>query len=259
MKRISLIAAACVCVSAVQALAAPHGTWPDQARARPMPRPAWVLVVPAMRLDDGSIKVWSRADDWPQEWVVPKATSSGLRTVAISGDSEDQKLILPQELDNMRMDSLRRMAGKYGAEAVAVAVVDVSGNVAVAAWARGSEATWDEASGEGDPRGAALRLVDGLFGGDTERPATETDDAAVASPFDGRVYVVGERQDPSGGPMEYRIEIPDGEADVLRNAVDLTVTRTGGGTTDVTVAGGRSLLDVLAELGLETRFGWRSE
>lgn len=239
------LAALALLLHATTAAAAPQGAWPDDARNLPLGRPSWILVVPASRADDGTIRLWDRQDEWLRSWVVPKATPDGIRTVAITGDSEDQKLIRGEQLDNMRVDSLSLLARKYSAEAVAVVVRDSDEDVAVAAWRVGAHATWDEASPTaGDSRATALAVMDGLF----------STDAAPAEPADSTpapaVRVVAERMSSDGIRMEYRLECPQESLAALQGSSSLQITRSGDGTVDVLVLDGREIGDILAEIGL---------
>lgn len=242
------IISAILLLQASSAFAVPQGAWPDEARALPLGRPGWILVVPATRDPDRSIRLWDRQDEWLRSWIVPKTTPGGIRTVAISGDSEDQKLIHGEQLDNMRVDSLRILARKYGAEAVAVVVRDADEEVAVAAWRSGGHATWDEATsdvGSTEPRAAALSVMDSLFG----TPVRTQSVASVATaPL--KVRVVAERLSEDGIRMEYRLEITQDVLADLETSESLQVSRVGEGTADVLVMDGRSINDILAGMGL---------
>lgn len=240
------LAALALLLHATTAAAVPQGAWPDDARNLPLGRPSWILVVPASRADDGTIRLWDRQDEWLRSWVVPKATPDGIRTVAITGDSEDQKLIRGEQLDNMRVDSLRLLAHKYSAEAVAVVVRDSGEDVAVAAWRAGAHATWDEASvGEArDSRGTALAVMDALF----SKAAASAEPAEGATPS--AVRVVAQRMSADGIRMEYRLECPQESLAALQGTSSLQITRSGDGTVDVLVLDGREIGEILAEAGL---------
>ncbi len=240
------LASLALVLHATTAAAIPQGAWPDDARNLPLGRPSWILVVPASRADDGTIRLWDRQDEWLRSWVVPKATPDGIRTVAITGDSEDQKLIRGEQLDNMRVESLHLLARKYSADAVAVVVRDSGEDVAVAAWRAGAHATWDEASpGEGgDSRGTALAVMDTLFS-KTAAPA----ETAASTPT-AAVRVIAERMSADGVRMEYRIECPQDSLAALQGTSSLQITRSGDGTVDVLVLDGREIGDILAEIGL---------
>lgn len=242
--------AALLALQASNALALPQGAWPEEARSLPLGRPGWILVVPATRAADGSIRLWDRQDEWLRSWVVPKATPSGIRTVAISGDSEDQKLIHGEQLDNMRVDSLRILARKYGAEAVAVAVRDDEEEVAVAAWRAGAHATWEEAvseAGSENPRTNALTVIDALFG---EKAANHQAEVGLPDAGHPQVRVVAERLSADGLRMEYRVEIGADQVEALRSSSSVEITRFGEGTADVLVVDGRAIADIISEVGL---------
>lgn len=246
----SLLITAAIALQASCALALPQGAWPNEARDLPLGRPGWILVVPATRTENGSIRLWDRQDDWLRSWVVPRPTPSGIRTVAISGDSEDQKLIHGEQLDNMRVDSLRVLARKYGAEAVAVVVRDAAEEVAVAAWRAGGHATWTEAvsdSGSSDPRVSALAAIDGLFDNQTATPRG-SEPAAESGGMS--VRVVAERISGDGVRMEYRLQIGEDQIETLKLSSSLEVFRFGDGTADVVVLDGRGIADIIAEAGL---------
>jgi hypothetical protein len=245
------IAALALLLHATTAAAVPQGAWPDDARNLPLGRPAWILVVPASRADDGSIRLWDRQDEWLRSWVVPKATPEGIRTVAITGDSEDQKLVHGEQLDDMRIDSLRLLARKYSADAVAVVVRDSAEDVAVAAWRVGAHATWEEAvPGEsGMSRDAALSVIDALFS-DVETKPPEPTEQAEESAYASGVKVVAERISEDGIRMEYRIECPPEKLADIQASSSLEVTRSGDGTVDVLVLDGREISDILKEIGL---------
>jgi hypothetical protein len=240
------IAALALLLHATTAAAVPQGAWPDEARNLPLGRPAWILVVPASRADDGSIRLWDRQDEWLRSWVVPKATPEGIRTVAITGDSEDQKLVHGEQLDDMRIDSLRLLARKYSADAVAVVVRDSAEDVAVAAWRVGAHATWEEASpgAVGDSRGTALTVMDALF----SKAVAPAEPAVGAS--SSAVRVIAERMSEDGVRMEYRLECPQETLAVLQASPSLQITRSGDGTVDLLVLDGREIGDILSEIGI---------
>jgi hypothetical protein len=233
---------------ATYAAAGAQGGWPEDARNLPLGRPPWILVVPAARADDGTIRLWDRQDEWLRSWVVPKATPDGIRTVAITGDSEDQKLVHGEQLDQMRVDSLRLLARKYSAEAVAVVVRNTTKDVAVAAWRSGAHATWEEASPSApeDPRANALAVMDTLFSKEAAE-AGASHDAATEEPT---TRVIAERMSEDGYRMEYRLESPPESLAALQSSSSLRVTGSGEGTVDVLVLDGRDIADILADIGL---------
>jgi hypothetical protein len=238
-------AACMLLVASSAALASPQGVWPEDARSLPMGRPSWVLVVPAVRGGDGRIQLWDRFSPWSREWVVPRPTPSGVRTVSISGDAEDQKLIRSEQLDNMSSETLRLLAGKYGAEAVAVVVEDAGSAVAVAVWKRGGHATWEAADMAGDPRKAALATIDDLFGGADAR------EAPVSSVSDGvpSASILAQRS-LEGGLVEYRITANEEATRLIDASPSLRVSGRDGDTMDVVVVDGRDVEDVMREAGV---------
>jgi hypothetical protein len=106
------------------------------------------------------------------------------------------------------------LAGKYGAPAVAVVVVDASGSTAVAGWSRGHSAVWNAAPPSGSPRATALAGIDAAFAGMSsgsgafaEGYGFEEEPKAASQP---RVAVTGVRDGPMG--EEYRVESGDAAA-----------------------------------------------
>lgn len=248
MKRLTYITA--FLLQSTIAIAAPQGAWPESARDLPLGRPSWVLVVPAIRTDDGDIRLWDRADDWVRSWVVPRPTPSGIRTVAISGDSEDQKLIGGDQLDDMRVAALGTLARKYGAEAVAVVVRDAEQAIAVAAWREGRHATWSLGTPQSDgdeTRMAALTAIDDIFvEAVQDEPYEMLESVAVAT-------VIAERIAPDGAGMEYRIEVASPLAERLASSPSLRISSHGETTTDVIVIDGRPIAEILQELGFNDK------
>lgn len=246
MKR--LLAVLALLLSAPSASAAPEGAWPEEARAISLGRPAWVLVVPAVRDANGGFVLWDRTSPWSRAWTVPKATPSGIRTVAITGDSEDQKLIHAAQIDNMSSESLRMLARKYEADAVAVVVQDQLEAVAVAAWRTGRHATWDTPATTGDPRKVALDTMDTIFSG-----SGTTSSSARAEVRPDGVRILAQRMSADGYRMEYRLEAGQREADAISVSPSLSVKGSGEGTVDVIVLDGRAIEDVIHEVGLDIR------
>jgi hypothetical protein len=238
------LAASLLLFASFPAFASPQGIWPEEARSLPMGRPSWVLVVPAVRGGDGRIQLWDRFSPWSREWVVPRPTPSGVRTVSISGDAEDQKLIRSDQLDNMSSETLRLLAGKYGAEAVAVVVEDADSAVAVAVWKRGGHATWEAADMAGDPRKAALATIDDLFGGADGRETPESSPVGVPS-----ASILAQRG-LEGGLLEYRIRADEEAARLIEASPSLRVSARDGETMDVVVVDGRDVEDVMHEAGV---------
>lgn len=190
-----ILSAAILAATSTFASATPEGYWPSEAQGVSLPKPGWVLVVPAKRQSDGTIIVWDRDIPWMKEWVVPHPTPSGLRTIAIAGDSEDKRLIDGTAIDEMGIDALERLASKYKAPAIAVAVSDEVDAIAVAAWMPGHEASWESVP-ETASRQAALSTIDHLFSGQTQTPGLATDGG-----FD--IAIVGQRMTSVG--IEYKV------------------------------------------------------
>ena len=240
------LSAIALLASAVAASASPQGTWPDASRDLPLGRPTWILVVPAVRDASGSIVLWDRASDWTKAWVVPKATPGGIRTVSISGDSEDQKVIHAEQLDNMSSEALKTLANKYAADAVAVVVRDSASEVAVAAWKRGQHATWEQAPPGADGRIAALSAIDVLFSGSgIDAPSA---DAGAVPDAGGPVSVLAQRYNDDVGSMEYRVRASKTQADALAATGSVRLTGSGDGTVDLVVVDGSPIQDVIASV-----------
>lgn len=248
-------AAVLTILAAVPALASPQGSWPEDMRGYSLPKQNWIMILPATRKADGTVSVWNRADPWNRQWIVPKATPSGTRTVAVNGDSEDMRIVSPEQIDNMSVAALSKLAGKYGASAIAVVVLEEPGQVAVAAWAKGNYATWESAVDEGSPRLDALKTIDEIYAG-TDRNMAVGDSAASKGRDDLRVTIVGQRFDEGAGRMEYRIS---GSADVLDEiAADPSFEVFARNedvppTVDLSVRDGRDVEQVLSEAGVAVR------
>lgn len=211
------------------------------------------MIIPATRLADGTVSVWNRADAWNREWVVPKSTPTGTRTVAVNGDSEDMRIVTAPQIDNMSVSSLSRLAGKYGASAIAVVVAEEGVGVAVAAWAKGNYATWDMAT-EADPerRDAALIALDRIYSG-AEPPEPAKDDATAG---EGAVNILGQRLAEDSGRMEYRIAGDIETLDRIAGSRAFTVTSRNDDvppSIDVIVNDGRDVETVLGEAGIRLR------
>lgn len=226
-----------------------RGSWPDEARGGTFTRPAWVLVVPAKRLGDGGLVLWDRTNPWVREWIVPQPTPSGLRTVAIVGDSEDKRLISNADIDNMQSSALERLARKYNAPAVAVAVSSDSGDAVIAAWAPGRRATWDFAEPEGGKKGLLQRL-DGIFTGRN----SGRDIGQVLAASTPSVRIIAQRQDPADGKMEYRLRPSSPEAEQLI-AGSASLSYNGhpaddGSVIEVKIEDGREIEAILKDAGV---------
>lgn len=197
-----------------------EGAWPQEARGGSLRKPAWVLVIPAKRQSDGNLLVWDRADDWVRQWIVPKATPGGIRTVAIVGDSEDKRLVSASHIDNMQSSALRQIAAKYNAPAIALTVSGDDGQV-VAVWVPGQHATWDYANGNRMDRNAALETMDLLFAGKQSSPEVSSTSGSTNTV---QVQIVAERFNQDRQVMEYRIRAQGDEAEYrLGNANGLLV------------------------------------
>lgn len=213
------------------------------------------MIIPATRKPDGSVSVWNRTDVWNRAWIVPKATPGGTRTVAVNGDSEDMRIVSPEQIDNMSVSALSTLAGKYGAAAIAVVVAEDSGEVAVAAWAKGNYATWDSAVGGGDPRGDALRTLDEIYAGADPSLASSPLNAGEAEDLN-YVTIVGQRYNERIGGMEYRISGPSSLIDSIASNPAFHVEARNEDvppSVDLTVVDGRDVESVLAEAGVVVR------
>ena len=244
-----LAAAILLLLAAPPALAAPEGSWPQDMRGYSLPRQDWIMIIPATREQDGSVSVWNRDDPWNRSWRVPRPTPSGTRTVAVNGDSEDMRIVSPGQIDNMSVGALSKLAAKYGASSIAVVVEDDAGDVAVAAWARGNYATWEATPGYGDPREAALDVLDGIFSGAEPPPSPEASG-------DDTVSIVGQRPDASAGGMEYRITGRPSALDRIAASTEFRINRRNDDvppSVDVTVLDGRDVEEALARAGVRLR------
>jgi hypothetical protein len=242
-------------LAAAPALASPQGSWPEDMRGYSLPRQNWIMILPATRKPDGTVSVWNRTDAWNRQWIVPKATPNGTRTVAVNGDSEDMRIVSPEQIDNMSVAALSKLAGKYGASAIAVVVLEEPGQVAVAAWARGNYATWDSAVDEDTPRLDALKTLDEIYAG-TDRNMTVGDSAASEAQGDQRVTIVGQRFDERAGRMEYRISGSAGVLDKIAADSAFEVSTRNEDvppTIDLSVRDGRDVEQVLSEAGVAVR------
>jgi hypothetical protein len=206
------------------ASASPQGIWPDDMRGFNLPKQDWIMIIPATRGPDGAISVWNRSDPWNREWVVPKTTPLGTRTIAVNGDSEDMRIVSADQIDNMSVSSLSRLAGKYGASAIAVVVFEQVGGTAVAAWAKGNYATWEAVvPAEGQTqRQAALVTLDDIFSGEANVPAYEV--AAAASEGQMSARILGQRFNETLSLMEYRVEGSFGTLKRLIPSPDVEIT-----------------------------------
>lgn len=250
MKRVTTIIA--TLAISFSAYASPQGSWPEDMRGYSLPRQPWIMIIPATRNPDGSVSVWNRADAWNREWTVPKATPGGTRTVAVNGDSEDMRIVSPAQIDNMSVSSLSRLAGKYGAQAIAVVVAEEAGDVAVAAWAKGNFATWDTAFAEGEGRReAALAVLDEIFSGNQDSGRPAGDGQARDS-----VSVTGQRFNDAVGRMEYRITGTHAVLDTISRDPSFEITARNDDvppSVDLVVVDGRDIGQALREGGYPLR------
>lgn len=221
------------------ALAGAEGEWPPEARGVGLPRPAWVLVVPASRDRTGAISAWDRSGPWMRRWIVPKPAKGNVRTVAITGDAEDARLIGGTELDNMDAAALGRLAAKYRAPALAIVVEGPDGDAAVAAWSAGRDASWDVTAAGEDAREGSLRIIGDLFSGETRAKVPD-------------VAITGIRT--VEGVDQYRLEAVDAAAmDVLRGLPGVSVIEVHADARRpwavVTVTDGRAIEEVISSMG----------
>ncbi len=245
--------AATVYLAPIAAEAAAEGSWPDQFRGATFARPAWVLVIPAQRQSDGSLTVFDRTNPWVREWIVPKPTAQGIKTVTLTGDSEDKRLLTPADIEEMRAQALQRLAQKYNAPAIAVVVSDVDGTAAIAAWMQNRRATWEKPT-QGVDRLALSATLDSIF--------TGTDHASSAEPdlvTDGRpvARIVAERLNQEENKMEYRIEPLSKDAEQLiagSSSLQYIGQSAGdGGIMEVRIMDGSSIEAVLAAVGVSVQ------
>lgn len=232
-------------------MASPQGTWPEDMRGYALPKQNWIMIIPATRKTDGSVSVWNRSDDWNREWIVPKATPSGTRTVAVNGDSEDMRIVSPAQIDNMSVSALSKLAVKYGASAIAVVVAEENGEVAVAAWAKGNYATWESAINDGSSRQAALNALDEIYSGMDPSLSISADRTE-----DGYAKIVGQRFNEQSGQMEYRIVGTVSVLDAIANNTSFDITARNDAvppSLDITVRDGRDVEQILYEAGVELR------
>ena len=197
----------------VSAQSSPAAPWPSAAQGRSLPRPDWVLAIPARRQGDGSLVIWDRNDDWTKVWRVPKAVD-GLRIVTLLGDSEDRKSITPSAIDEMLVDQMRPVMDKYGAPALALIVTDGQ-STAVAGYVPGWTAAWTEvmyADGLAETRSLATDAISAMF----SEPFTQAPTSAGSV---GAVEIQAYRQNPETGGMDYRLVL-NGSQDVLQYQLD---------------------------------------
>jgi hypothetical protein len=203
---------AAAALAALAALAIPEparaadaaAPWPTSAQGRALPRPAWVLVIPARRRSDGTLSIWERTDAWTRAWRVPKNVR-GIGLVTLLGDAEDRRAVTAAAIDGMMVDSLSVVMRKYGAPALALAVTDGS-SVALAGYVPGYAASWIPADAGPDlaeTRSRTLPILASLFSSGGAPPPKAPAEEADA------VEIVALRDRDDGG-VDYRIALPPG-------------------------------------------------
>lgn len=246
MKCIFVFLIYCLITTSVSAV--PQGGWPQSMRGQYLPTPDWVLIIPARRNEDGAISIWNKNDEWNRNWIVPRKTPSGIKTIAISGDSEDKRLITGDQIDNMSSASLLSMSNKYDAKAIAVVVTDNTGDLAVAAWSAGLDATWQEGLRTDNPRKLALSIIDDIFSGNSSQYEYWQPSNSVR--------IIAERLNPVTLKMEYRLE---GDREVLvavkdSEELDVIAEFTEAPTIlDVSLIDDRTIEDALFEMGINLK------
>jgi hypothetical protein len=232
------------------AFAAAEGNWPESMRGGTFAKPAWILVVPVARQADGTLALFDRKNPWVREWIVPQPTASGIRTVAIVGDSEDKRLISAPEIDEMRSIALGKRARKYNAPAIAVVVSDTDGTSAVAAWMNGRTPTWDTPS-DGQGKAALVTALDAIFTGTDRTVGAGEQGTASSRPA---ALIIAERMNRDLNQMEYRISPQSREAEQLiagsQSLLYLGQAGDDGSVMEVRIRDGRSIEAILAEVGV---------
>lgn len=179
--------------------------WPERARGRSVPRPEWILVIPASRDDQGRLSVWNRDEDWTKSWRVP-SIEGRTRIVTLMGDSEDLRTITAEAFDGMEIAPIERVMRKYGAPAIALAV-EAEESAAIAVYVPGYAASWNtvekEKTATGTHRQAVATIADMISGGHGAVPMTET---ASAPPSD-TIDIMAWRPSPDGYGAEFRLEL----------------------------------------------------
>lgn len=195
------------------------------AQNRGLPRPDWVLAIPARRTADGGLVIWDRTDEWTRAWRVPRVID-GMRVVTLLGDSQDSRSITPAAIDGMLVDEMQVVLDKYGAPALALIVND-GASIAVAGYVPGWQASWTSVASDLDPHVARDNSMD-----------------AIASLFDGRgnqtqpsqastaLEILAYRQNPSTGGLDYRILIR-GDQSGAQAALDIMAGIPNGNVIDV--------------------------
>jgi hypothetical protein len=101
---------------------------PPAPSAPPQTRPAtrvdlpdWVLVIPG-RDRNGRIILWPKDDQWTTSWRIA-ASRDGVRMIATMGDADDREFLTARMVEDLDERGFEKLARKYGAKAVAVAVL----------------------------------------------------------------------------------------------------------------------------------------
>lgn len=242
-----IIALICTFVFSTIACAGPEGSWPEEASFISLSKKQWVLVIPARRSDNGDIVLWDKSDEWLQQWIVPRQTSSGIKTVAITGDADDRRLVLGSHLESMDVNVLNRLAGKYKTTAIAIAVKDQAQKLAVAGWVPGEGAAWRSIESQSSNRETALHMIDDIFKGFSD-PNEET-------LHEGSIDITGQRY--NDGWTEYRLEsFTPSSIDKLHNLPGVEVIGTANTTLPsviVRITDGRDIETVLRSAGISYR------
>jgi hypothetical protein len=182
--------------------------------------PAWTLVVPVHRLPDGNVAFWEREDAWSKAWRIPGG-QGGLRTVEVTGDSEDKAETTWAMMEAMDRAALWRLSEKYGAPSISVVTLEGDA-VTVNAWSGGRIS--GESSVAVDPsdmaaaRATATELmaavIEDLHAASGEKAADdgEEDEAAPEMDRDPVKVSVVSRIDIDGG-WEYRLAVPAEDAE----------------------------------------------
>lgn len=189
--------------------------WPERARGRSLPRPAWILVIPASRDAQGRLSVWNRDEDWTKSWRVP-SIEGRTRIVTLMGDSEDLRTITADAFDGMEIAPIERVMRKYGAPAIALAV-EAEESAAIAVYVPGYAASWNAVEkGEtaaSTHRQAVATIAEMISSGQGAVPTTET----VSAPETDTIGIMAWRPSPDGYGAEFRLELTG--SDRILNAV----------------------------------------
>lgn len=175
------------------------GAWPNSAWERGLPRPQWVMAIPARRTTDGNLVIWDRRDEWSRAWRVPRIID-GMRIVTLMGDTQDSRSITPAAIDGMLVDEMQVVLEKYGAPALALIVNDGQ-NIAIAGYVKGWQASWTAISAEADvqeSRERSIEAIGRLFNGAGVQNFTQPTTA---------IEIIAYRQNQYTGGVDYRLSI----------------------------------------------------